>query len=37
MLVNLQNEKIKKNRLEEFIDKFFKTKKGKELARQIYL
>ncbi|NLJ49814.1 MAG: HD domain-containing protein [Candidatus Atribacteria bacterium] len=37
MLVNLQNEKIKKNKLEEFIDKFFKTKKGRELARKVYL
>ena len=37
MLVNLQNEKIKKNKLEEFIDKFFKTNKGRELAQKIYL
>ena len=37
MLVNLQNEKIKKNKLEEFIDKFFKMNKGRELAQKIYL
>ena len=37
MLVNLKNEKIIKNKLAELIDNFFKTKKGREIARQIYL
>ncbi|HAX98153.1 MAG TPA: phosphohydrolase [Candidatus Atribacteria bacterium] len=37
MLVNLQKENIRKEKLEEFINNFFKTKRGKELAQPLYL
>lgn len=37
MLVNLQNETIQPQKLSAFIDRFFKTLKGRELARKLYL
>ena len=37
MLVNLQNETIRPDILAGFIDRFFKTTRGRELARHIYL
>ncbi len=37
MLVNLRNETIRPDKLATFIEKFFNTQRGRELAKSIYL